>query len=84
MFVIMDTSEVPQQFRPYIPLLLEAILESPVKRGNQLIPYEQVVAELEADTIATSTRLGFENTSRFSCGAYSHSANLMLQVITRL
>lgn len=83
MFVIMDTSEVSRELRPYIPLLLEAILECPVKRGETLIPYEQVVSELEADTIATSTRIGLDNTARFSCGTYSHSANFMLQVIVQ-
>ncbi|XP_012281093.1 uncharacterized protein C05D11.1-like [Orussus abietinus] len=80
MFIIMDTSSIPREYRAYIPLLLEAIMECPVKRDGKLIPYESVVSELEADTVATSTRKGFENTSRFSCGAYSHTANFMLQL----
>ncbi|XP_012262723.1 uncharacterized protein C05D11.1-like [Athalia rosae] len=81
LFVIMDTSPVSQELRPYIPLFLEAILECPVMRNDGLfIPYEQVVAELEEDTIATSTRIGFDNPARFSCGVYSQSANLMLQI----
>ncbi|XP_046735682.1 uncharacterized protein C05D11.1-like [Diprion similis] len=80
MSVIMDSAGIPRELRPYLPLLLEAILESPIKRGDTLIPYEQVVAELEADTIATSIGIGFDGTSRFSCGAYSHSVNFMLQL----
>lgn len=76
----MDTSEVSLEKRPYIPLILEAILECPVLRDGKLIPYETVVSELEMDTIAVSTRVGIENTSRFSCGAYSHNAIFALQV----
>ncbi|XP_076642310.1 uncharacterized protein C05D11.1 [Halictus rubicundus] len=80
MFVIMNTSSIERKYRPYIPLLLEVIMESPVKRNGQLIPYEEVVAELEADTVTTDTRIGVDETSRFSCGSYSHSAILMLHL----
>ena len=80
MFVTMDTSGVSESLRPYIPLLLESILACPINRDGKLIQYEEVVAELECDTVAVATGLGFENSSRFSCGAYSHAANLMLQV----
>ena len=79
--MIMDTSEVSIENRPYLPLILEALLECPVLRNGKIIPYETVVSELEMDTIAVSTRLGIDNTSRFSCGSFSHSAILVLQVI---
>lgn len=82
----MDTSSITREYRKYIPLLLEVIMESPVKRDGQLIPYEEVVAELEADTIGTATQIGFISTNvlRFSCGSYSHTVNLMLQVSIKL
>lgn len=80
MFVIMDTSSIDRDSRPYLPLLMDTITESPIERNGKLIPYEEVVAELEEDTIAVSTGLGLLKASRFSCGSYSHSANLMLQV----
>lgn len=76
----MDTSSITREYRKYIPLLLEVIMESPVKRDGRLIPYEEVVAELEADTIGTATQIGFLSGMRFSCGAYGHTVNLMLQV----
>jgi hypothetical protein len=81
MFVLMDTAGVPLELRPYLPLLLESLLELPVKRDDVLVPYEEVVAELETDTITTSTGLGLEVSSRFQCGPYSHTASLMLQVV---
>ena len=80
MFVLMDTSSIERSARPYIPILLEALTESPVERQGKFISFEEIVAELEEDTIAESTGLGLMNGSRFSCGSYSHSANLMLQV----
>lgn len=80
LFVVMDTTSVPKHLRPYIPLILEAIEESPVRRDGKLIPYQDIVAELEGDTIATHTSLGFNSCSRFSCGSYSNSVQLILQV----
>lgn len=81
MFVLMDTAGVPCELRPYLPLLLESLLELPVKRGDVLVPYEEVVAQLEIDTITASTGIGLEALSRFQCGPYSHTASLMLQVV---
>lgn len=77
----MDTSSITKEQRLYLPLLLEAFMESPVKRNGQLIPYEEVVATLEADTVETSTCIGMDRFIRFSCGPYSHSACLMIQVM---
>nr|CAD7597482.1 unnamed protein product [Timema genevievae] len=80
MFVLMNTSGVSTTLRPYLPLFLESLLELPILRGDTLVPYEQVVAQLETDTIAVSASIGLENSSRFHCGAFSHTAVLMLQL----
>lgn len=80
MFVLMDSSDVPQAQRPYLLLLFESLLESAVERDGVVITYEEVVAQLEADTVAAVTRLGLESTSRFQCGPYAHTTSLMLQL----
>ena len=80
MFVLMDTAGVPQEQRPYLPLLLESMLELPVRRGETVVPYEEVVTQLECDTIAASTRIGLEASSRFQCGPFCQTAYLMIQV----
>ncbi|XP_046677319.1 uncharacterized protein C05D11.1-like [Homalodisca vitripennis] len=80
MFVLMDTTEVSSQLRPYLLLLFESLLESPIQRGDVLVPHEEVVAQLEADTVAAVTRLGLESTSRFQCGPYCQTTSLMLQL----
>ncbi|XP_015601715.1 uncharacterized protein C05D11.1 [Cephus cinctus] len=79
MLVVLDTCFIPNNLRPYIPLLLESILECPVKRNDQLIPYEQVVEELQGDTVAINIKIGCEDRGRFSCGSFSHSVTFLLQ-----
>lgn len=77
----MNTESLSKELRPYLLLYLESILESPILRGDKLINYEEVVAQLEADTISVSTKIGIEAVARrFACGSYCHSANLALQV----
>lgn len=76
----MDTSEISVEKRPYIPLLLESILECPILRDGKIVPYETVVSELEMDTVAAGTRLGLDASGRFTCGSYSQHAVLVLQV----
>lgn len=80
LFVLMDSSELSSELRFYLQLYLELIMESPIVRGDKTIPYEQIVEELEADTVANTTRIGLESASRFTCGPFSHTACLMLQV----
>lgn len=58
----MDTTDILLEERPYLPLLLEALFESPIDRNGQIIPYEQVVAELSDDTISSRGNIGL------SCG----------------
>lgn len=76
----MDTNGISVEKRPYIPLLLESVLESPVIRDGKIIPYESIVSELEMDTVAAGTRLGLDVDGRFSCGSYGQHAVLVLQV----
>lgn len=79
----MDTSDLPCNHRYYLPLLLEYLLESPVRRNGELIPYEDMVSSLEADTVAATTRLGHMSLSKFNCGAFNYTANFLLQVVNR-
>ncbi|KAK6619201.1 hypothetical protein RUM44_003583 [Polyplax serrata] len=84
MLLIMNTESLSKELRPYLLLYLESILESPIQRGDKLIDHEEIVAQLEADTISVSTKIGMESIcKRFSCGSYCHSASLALQVEPR-
>ncbi|KAG8228414.1 hypothetical protein J437_LFUL003887 [Ladona fulva] len=48
--------------------------------GKILVGHEEVVARLEAETVSVATHLGIEKMARFSCGPFSHTAGLSLQV----
>lgn len=76
----LNTESVPTNLRPYLLLFTELLTESPILRNGKLIPYEEVVAQLEADTVATGTRIGLETSSRFNCGPYSNTISVMIQV----
>lgn len=79
--VTMNTEPVEPELRPYLLLLMEMLTESPIRRGDELIPYEAVVAALESDTIETEARLGIETKSRFSLGPFANSATLCMQIV---
>lgn len=80
MFILMDTKSIPFEERLYLPLLLEAFFESPITRGDKTISYENVVSELESDTVSTRNHIGIGTSGRFSCGPYSNTVSIMLQV----
>ncbi len=52
MIVTLNTHSVPKELRPYLLMLLDLIIESPIRDGDTVIPYEEVVTALEKDTIA--------------------------------
>ncbi|XP_035793712.1 uncharacterized protein C05D11.1-like [Anopheles albimanus] len=79
--VSLNTSELTAELRPYLVLLMELLIESPVRRGNELIPYEEVVATLESNTVETTIELGFKASSRFSVGSYGNNVTLHMQVV---
>lgn len=81
--VSFDTKEVPLPLRNYLLLFLDLILESPVMKDGELIPYETVVAMLEEEIISYETSLGLQSTSRFGCGPFSNTATFHMQIEVR-
>lgn len=81
MITLMDSSGIDISLRKYFPLFLEMLLESPVQRGDTLVPYGEVVRQLERDTISASARIGLDSSGRFHCGSYCSTVALYLQVL---
>ncbi|XP_069943754.1 uncharacterized protein C05D11.1 isoform X1 [Cherax quadricarinatus] len=78
---VLDTSTVPAELRPYLTLLLDLLFESPILREGSIIPYEDIVRELSADTLFRDSTLGLSlNIRQFSCGSYCTNAALILKV----
>lgn len=80
MFVLMDSSKLTKKERLYLPLLFELLLESPIQRDGNTVPYDQVIAQLERDTAEVVTHIGFDSYSRFECGPYCQTPFLKIQV----
>ncbi|XP_064101551.1 uncharacterized protein C05D11.1-like [Macrobrachium nipponense] len=78
---ILDTSTLRPPLRPYLTLLLDLLFESPVLRNDAVIPYEEVVRELSADTLSRDTVIGLAlNGRQFSTGPYSSNAAVVIKV----
>lgn len=78
---LMDTShKLSKLERLYLPLMTEIILECPIERDGQLIPYEKIVAELYSDTISYGAGIGLSSTAFYSVGQMSMLTGLMMQV----
>ena len=78
LFLVMNTDPVPKHLKPYLPLLLEMLLESPLSIDGVETPYEEVVAQLSADCLDSRASLGVGG-SRFLPGAFAQSAVLSIQ-----
>ncbi|KAK4880203.1 hypothetical protein RN001_008349 [Aquatica leii] len=79
---LMDTSKVSSELRPFLPLLLETLLESPIERDGEIIPYEDVIAQLQDDAVSTGEGLGLcgLDSGRFYSGSFANTATVILQV----
>ncbi|EDV28100.1 uncharacterized protein TRIADDRAFT_21141 [Trichoplax adhaerens] len=73
-----NTSIIGTELKPYLSLLLEVIFESPVLRGEEVIPYEEVIKQLHNDIISMDQTLGF-NGSRLGCGSFAQAAVITLK-----
>eukprot|EP00794_Sanderia_malayensis_P015886 gene15886-17486_t len=79
MTVVLNTSNVPQNLRLYLPIYADILFESPILRDGQLIPHEDVVKQLAADTLSNSSSVGFCG-GTFSPGSYSEIFMLQLKM----
>lgn len=79
--VSLDTQFLDIEERLYLPLLLELAMESPIRVGDDLIPYEDVVMAIESETVSSTISLGLNSSCRYNCGPYSNYAFLTVQVI---
>lgn len=75
-----NTSSIAPELRAYFLLFFDLITESPIRRSDgTLIPYEEVVAAIESDTVSLQTTIGLESSNQFSCGSFSQTAVLMIK-----
>lgn len=56
--VVMGTEVVPINLRPLLAIYMESFFTTSMKRDGQVIPFEQVIMGLEADTVAYTMESG--------------------------
>ncbi|XP_023940312.1 uncharacterized protein C05D11.1 [Bicyclus anynana] len=70
--VVLDTSGVDQTTRKWLPLFRNAMAECPVRRGDVLVPHEDVISATEQLTVSFSVEIGFGRSGNFSVGQFGH------------
>lgn len=76
-----NTHTITPELRPYLRLFLDLITESPLRTADgTLIPYEDVCKQLESDTVSVDKTIGVEGGYQFTCGPYSHTAQITIKV----
>ncbi|KAL5342608.1 Metalloenzyme, LuxS/M16 peptidase-like protein [Aspergillus crustosus] len=56
--ILISAQSVPVQLRPLLTVFMEAFFSLPIKRDGKTINFEQVIVELERDTVGYSIRGG--------------------------
>ncbi|XP_047509808.1 uncharacterized protein C05D11.1-like [Pieris napi] len=74
--LILDTSQIDEVTRKWLPLHLDALAECPVRRGDKLIPHEEVISTTEQLTVSFSNDIGFGKSGNFSVGQYGQFVHI--------
>jgi hypothetical protein len=70
----MDTSQVPEDLRPWLMLWFELMFESPAEIDGHYLPYEEVTKRFTGDLVSQSIGLGVN-------GAYNRLVSLRVKVL---
>ncbi|CAG4968392.1 unnamed protein product [Colias eurytheme] len=74
--IVLDTTSIDQRTRKWLPLHLNALAECPVRRGDKLIPHEEVIATTEQLTVTFSNDIGFGKSGNFTVGHYGNFVHI--------
>ncbi|XP_050675436.1 uncharacterized protein C05D11.1-like isoform X2 [Leptidea sinapis] len=70
--LIIDTTDIDQSTRKWIPLLMNGLAELPVRRGDTLVPHEEVISTTEQLTVSFCSSIGFGKSGNFVVGQYGN------------
>jgi Zn-dependent M16 (insulinase) family peptidase len=56
--IVLDTSPIPLELKPLLPVFMTNFFATPIQRGGKRVEFEQVVKELEQDTVALQIESG--------------------------
>ncbi|CAG9567343.1 unnamed protein product [Danaus chrysippus] len=74
--LILDTTNVDQNTRKWLPLHMNALGECGVWRGDTLIPHQDVISTTEQLTVSFQKDIGFGRSGNFSVGQFGNFINI--------
>ncbi|CAK1603337.1 unnamed protein product [Parnassius mnemosyne] len=74
--LILDTSNVDQNTRKWLTLHLNGLAECPVRRGDTLVPHEEVISTTEQLTVMFSNNIGFDRPGNFAVGQFGNFVHI--------
>ncbi|XP_045538857.1 uncharacterized protein C05D11.1 [Papilio machaon] len=74
--IILDTTKVEESTRKWLPLLLNGLAECAVRRGDVLVPHEEVISTTEQLTVMFSNTIGFDRPGNFSVGQFGNFVHI--------
>mmetsp|Transcript_7633 Transcript_7633/g.28614 ORF Transcript_7633/g.28614 Transcript_7633/m.28614 type:complete len:1066 (-) Transcript_7633:1378-4575(-) len=74
----MDSSELPDELRPYIELYLEVIFGCPIQKDDKLLSHEEVIQMLTEDSVSYSNTCGSFG-GNFVAGEFAQMLNLEMK-----
>ena len=77
--VLLDTSHIPKNLKNYLELYLDTFFELPILRNKVVVPYEEVVTELNRDVISYSCSTGIKG-SKFDTGSFGQLISIDLKL----
>jgi Zn-dependent M16 (insulinase) family peptidase len=79
----MDTSILPPEDKPYLVLLTELWLQSPLRHPDtgKVETLKELIAKRSRDLVSLKNTLGYDG-SKFSPGGYSHLVSNVIKLFT--
>ncbi|KAF9812013.1 hypothetical protein SFRURICE_021370 [Spodoptera frugiperda] len=74
--LIFDTTSVDESTRKWLPLHMNGLAECGVRRGETLIPHEEVISTTEQLTVMFSNNIGFDRSGNFSIGHFGNFVHI--------
>ncbi|CAH2104836.1 unnamed protein product [Euphydryas editha] len=74
--LILDTSNVDETTRKWLPLHLNGLAECPVRRGDEVISHEDVISTTEQLTVTFSNDIGFGRSGNFAVGYFGNFVHI--------
>ncbi|KAG7311658.1 hypothetical protein JYU34_002712 [Plutella xylostella] len=74
--LILDTTNADEKTRKWLNLHLNGLAECPVRRGDKLIPHEEVISTTEQLTVSFANDIGFVRSGNFTVGQFGHFVHI--------